>query len=379
MKRLCFVLCSILGACGSSTPASDAGPATPDAGPVNLPLPAGDRAFCVTLGADYTNNVGSMAVVGLPSLTVLTNLLPDAVGGDPVIRTYGGNLYIVNRGSNNVTVVDLATFTVTQQFSTGASSNPQDIAIVGKYAYVTVQYGASQVQVWDLSQANPAAPFAMIDLASDDPDGNPNANSIYAVSGTLYVTVDLLDSMSMPEGPGEVVVIDSGTNTVSGTLTLNYADPYDFIVADGTKLLVPTDGDFSGTTGCLETIQTGVPSTIGPCYLENSTFGGTISATAVGADGSVYFAGSKFDANFNETAALYTIDPSGALLPGVLTPPTQLPTDIAWAPTNELVYPDGTAGGIRVYDLGSQHELTTSALNIGLPPARTNAIVCLPK
>ena len=46
----------------------------------------------------------------------------------------------------------------------------------------------------------------MIDLASDDPDGNPNANSIYAVSGTLYVTLDLLDSMSMPEGPGKPVM-----------------------------------------------------------------------------------------------------------------------------------------------------------------------------
>jgi YVTN family beta-propeller protein len=369
MKRLVF-LGLLSAACGSSSTAS------PDGGPIDLlPLPSTDSAFCVTLGADYMNNVGSLAVLGLPSLTVAKDQLPGAVSGDPVVRAYGSKIYVVNRFSNSVSVIDVASWKVVSQFSTGAGTNPQDIAVTGTKAYV-VTYGDSKVQVWDLSTSNPTTPSATIDLASLDSDGNPQANSIAIVNGQAYVTLDLLNAMFMPTGNGKVAVIDTSTNTLTGSLTLNYADPYDFFVQKGNTLLVPTDGDFSGTTGCLEQVQTGVPAQIGSCLVQNSDVGGTISVATVADDSSIYVAVSTFDANFNETATIRHIGVAGDVKPGTITPSSQQPNDVAFADPGYLVYNDAIKGGIRVYDTTAQHELTTDALNIGLPPARTNGIVC---
>src|SRR5262249_56345850 len=99
----------------------------------------GDTAFCVTLGADYKNNVGAMAAVALPSLTVTKDILHGATSGDPVIRAFGKKLYVINRAAGNVTIVDTTNasdWTVEAQFSTGTTSNPQDVAVAGNKLYV---------------------------------------------------------------------------------------------------------------------------------------------------------------------------------------------------------------------------------------------------
>src|SRR5512147_528308 len=125
-KYVCFIAI-LSGACGADDPSS-----------VVVELPASDSALCVALGADYQNNAGTMAVVGLPSLTVLKDRVPAAISGDPVLRAIGDRLYVVNRTANNVTVIDptVSPWTVESQFSTGANSNPQDIALAGDRAYV---------------------------------------------------------------------------------------------------------------------------------------------------------------------------------------------------------------------------------------------------
>jgi hypothetical protein len=65
-------------------------------------------------------------------------------------------------------------------------------------------------------------------------------------------------------------------------------------------------------------------------------------------------------------------------MPVAMTPPTQIPTDVAYAPTNHLVYSDVTGGGLRVIDLATGSEITTAPLAIGLTPVTANAIACLP-
>jgi YVTN family beta-propeller protein len=103
--------------------------------PIAVPLPATDTALCVALGADY-QSLGTIAVIGLPSLTVIKDMVPNAISKDPVLRLIGRRLYVVNRSANNVTVIDPTTrpWRVEAQFSTGAGTNPQDIA---QYEYVT--------------------------------------------------------------------------------------------------------------------------------------------------------------------------------------------------------------------------------------------------
>jgi len=85
---------------------------------------------------------------------------------------------------------------------------------------------------------------------------------------------------------------------------------------------------------------------------------------------------SRFDADFNQTAEIRRLGTSGELVAGALTPPAQVPTDIAWAPTGHLVYSDTAGGGLRVLDTAAGREITRAPLDIGLTPATANAIVC---
>jgi DNA-binding beta-propeller fold protein YncE len=363
-RRLAFLL--LLAACSDSSDQITA--------PV---FATGDTAFCVTLGADYKNNVGAMAAVALPSRTVTKDILHGAVSGDPVLRAAGTKLYVINRSVGNVTIVDTSSssdWSVEAQFSTGSTSNPQDVAVAGNKLYVAT-YAGPGVEVWDLTTKTQSK---VIDLSADDPDGSPNAQSV-AVSGThAYVTLDLLDTATppSPRGPGEIAVVDTATDAVTDTLDLNFSNPYGFFAARGSTLIVPTLADFSGVDGCVEQIATGSSSDVMPCLVKNSDLGGTVSAIAVGASGT-YLAVSTFDASFNQTASLRQLDAQGHLAEQPMTPSAELPTDVALAPNGQLVYADQKGGGIRVYDLASQAETTATPLDIGLPPASQNGIVCM--
>jgi YVTN family beta-propeller protein len=359
MRKLTVL--TLVAACGSSSP------------PLSGKLPASDTAYCVALGADYTNKVGTMAVIGLPSLTVLKDVLPGAVSGDPVLRAIDGKLYVVNRDDNNITIVDAATLAVERQFSTGAKSDPQDIALAGQKAYVPL-YNVAGLQVWDLSRADDA-PMKTIDLGSYDPDGVPEANSVVVAGGRAYVTLDLLDTQKLPQprGKGKVVVVDTQTDQVATDLDLTYSNPYDFMFARGSTLVVATLADFSGVDGCLEQIVPGAAPALQPCLVKNSDLNGTISAIAVG-PAELYLAVSASDFL---SAALRRVGGDGQLKPGAMSAAGENPTDVAYAPSGHLVYSDTNAGGVRVFDLAQGKELTPSALAIGLSPASANGIVCL--
>lgn len=366
---ICFIAV-VAAACGD------------DAASVSVELPSTDTALCVTLGADYQNNAGTMAVVGIPSLTVLKERVPAAISGDPVLRAFGDRLYVVNRTANNVTVIDptRSPWTVESQFSTGANSFPQDIALAagGSRAYVTL-YNKGELQVWDLLRKNPASPVVTVDLSAYDEDGVPNANSVVVAGGRAYVTLDLLDTQMFPQprGKGKVVVVDTATNQIVTDMTLVYENPYDFMFQRGDTLVVSTFADFSGTKGCLEQIRFGSSPEVMPCLVENSAVGGTINSIAV-APNDTFLAVSAFGPppDFEATGQLRRLDAAGHVVGASLTPDTQNPTDVAYAPSGHLVYADRAGGGIRVYDLAAGRELTTSALDIGLAPVYANAIAC---
>jgi DNA-binding beta-propeller fold protein YncE len=341
-------------------------------------LPGGDSAVCVSLGVDYVNNVGVLAVVGLPSMTRVSNILPGSVQGDAVLRHAGDRFFVVNRTANNVTVIGPDDtplgLRVEQQFSTGANTNPQDVAVVGDKAYVT-QYGGKDVEVWDLATPR-TEPVARIDLSSFDPDGNPDANSIAVVGDKIAVALDLLDWSStfpVPRGNGKVVIIDPASDAVTGDLDLSFSNPYGFMFPWHDGLVVATVTDYSGTSGCVHALSM---SPLGQrCLADNSTLGGTVSSIAV-SDVDTYLAVSAFDAEFNQIGTLRRLDADGNLQDGSLTPPGQLPTDVAYSPTGHLVYVDSDVGGLRVFDIAAGREITPAPINIGLSPVYANGLVC---
>ena len=67
----------------------------------------------------------------------------EGVGSDPKVRHALGRHYVINRFlGDNIQIIDPATFQTIRQFSTGAGTNPQDIAVVSDTkAYVTAYDG----------------------------------------------------------------------------------------------------------------------------------------------------------------------------------------------------------------------------------------------
>jgi len=394
MKKAAFAVSLLLALVGCSdddalvvpdAPLSPDGRVVPDAAtaadagvdarvdPVTGPqFAAGDTAYCLAVGADYANGAGVLSGIALPSLMVTKNLLPQSTGSDPVIRATADKILVVNRIDANVTVIDKARFSVVSQFSTGPNSNPQDIAVIGDKAYVAT-LGTSSLQVWDLSMVNATEPETTIDLSAyDKVDGNPDANSVYIVGDKLYVTLELLDEFIADEGNGTVVVVDTTSDEIVANFTLTAPNPLNFIVQDGTSLYIDTAADFSSTIGCIEVIDTAAPSSAG-CLVSNAALGGNPNGFAFTGD-KTYVGVSSADFS---SAKLVSV--SGGAVSSNLVAETEGPGSVALAPNGYIVYSDGNAGGIRVFDPATSTEVTTSALDIGLPPAFASAIVCLPR
>src|SRR5262249_9445303 len=150
-------------------------------------------------------------------------------------------------------------------------------------------------------------------------DGMPDCVSAYAVGTKVYVACGLLDSFAAVEN-GVIAVIDSTTDTLLTSVTMNFKNPYGFFVqtpASSTylgDLLIPTVPSCSDYgTGCIERVSTGATTTVA-CGPTNSELAGFANKLAVG-DANLYVAVDTYDASFgNPTGKLRSLDlATGAL------------------------------------------------------------------
>lgn len=329
------------------------------------PSPTHGDCTCLALGVDYQNGVGIASAIALPELRVTRDVVP--VSGDPVLRLLDGRIYIVNRfGHDHITIVDPDTFSVIEQFSTGQHTNPQDVAVVGNQIYVAL-FGDPVVQVWDLPLTRPAR---QIDFSSFDPDdGNPNIHSLAVVGERLFVSMEVLDPSFMPRGRGRVAVVDTATEMVQKSLELKWSNPFGFLHRRGEDLVVATVADFGGQSGCVERLATDPPF-VEECLAANSQLGGYVNSIAVGSDDDLFLAVSP---SFDSGKILWIKD-SGMQ---TLSDSMHVATDVGYcAATNQVVYRDGNTGGLFVYDLDEEVVVNAAPLNIGLPAAPQNGIVC---
>ncbi|RMH41019.1 MAG: hypothetical protein D6689_12105 [Deltaproteobacteria bacterium] len=368
---------ALAAGCGGDdeSPAADAGVSADAAGDgpdAAGPDASGPSARVWAVGADYMAGVGVLSTVDLPSLAVTKNAVAGVASSDPVVRVFGDRVYVINRfGFDNVTIIDRLTGTLIDQISTGANTNPQDVAVKGDTIYVAA-LGAGEVIVLDA--ANPDAAPGAIDISSYDTDGVPDATSIYLVGDKLLVAVGLLDADFVSHG-GKVIVIDTTDDTVVGDFDLTHRNPVGWLQPRGADELViaTAENPFQPTTspGCLERIDvSGTPKAAG-CLADNSSLGGTVAGYAAVGD-TVYAAITTSDSF--DAGKLVAITDAGVSNDS-LTAASVQPGDVAACPTGEIVISDRAAGGLRVYGSDGD-ELTSDAIDIGLPPAFANGIAC---
>jgi YVTN family beta-propeller protein len=378
MNRLsCFVL--VLAACGDNLSGPDAG-ASGDSGPTDAHVAA---PIAVTAAGDFMSpGTGIVSKLDVKKLTMTQNVVPSVAQGDPVLRQYGDKLYVINRfGSNNVTILDAKTLMFEEQISTGANSNPQDVAVVGNKLYVPALGTAGVVVITRGSTAQTTIDLSALDSMGMN-DGKPECVSAYVVGTKLYVACAVLDNFNAVE-VGKIAVIDTATDMMVTSVNMNYKNPVGFFKASppgsvyGGDLLIPTVPDYNNyATGCIERVSTAATPTVA-CGLTNQEMAGFANSLAIAADGSLmYIAVDTFDASFNQTGTLKGFDlQSGMLWAAPLSVPTELIVDVAACPGGNIVAADNTfnAGGLRVWEDTEQR--TTEPKPIGLPPT-VNALVC---
>ncbi|HKE13476.1 MAG TPA: hypothetical protein VKB80_01310 [Kofleriaceae bacterium] len=354
---------------------ADASPA-PDSG-----APASATAFAVA--TDFFT-AGVASTVSVPGLEVHADAIEGVASTDPVVRLQGDRLFVINRfGQDNVTILDAARVSLVDQISTGAGSNPQDVAQVGDRLYVAA-LGAPGILVLD-----PARPDAgvvdTIDLSDLDPDdGLPDCGSVVALGDQIVAVCGILgdDAMQTPRGPGVVALIDGARGELIDTAPLTQIRPFGLVqgAPSGDAVLIATVDSFAqpASGGCVERVAVG-PGTIESdgCVVNNADLGGFVSALAWSRAGDQFWitVTTSFDPEDGGAHGDLVSVPAGGGTPVTADLADDFrPMDLAICPTGHLVVSDATRG-VRVLAPGADRELTSAPLDIGLPPV-SNGLVC---
>ncbi len=333
--------------------------------------PPDGEATIFAVSTDYTST-GLASTITVPDLAVTQNAVNGVASTDPVVRHLGDRLFVVNRlGADNVTVLDPVTLQLVAQISTGAGSNPQDVAAVGDTLFVPT-FAGTGVVVLDLAHPDDGV-VNTVDLSSLDSDGIPNCSAAAAVGGKVFVSCGLLDDNGdlSAQGPGRIAVIDATSHALITDFALNNDNPIGPFVALpelGGDLIIDTVPDYADLSqGCVERIATASPAASG-CFIDHSDLGGLATGMADGG-GSLWIAITEGwdDQDYQPLGKVQSFDLGTMTLASApITADGERAFDLARCPTGHLAVADA-AGGIRIYDADGV-EVTTAPLDIGLPP-----------
>lgn len=385
MRIAPLLVIATLAACGDNL--SGGGPLADAGADASSDAPGGPAATAFAVAPDFQAGSGVASTIGIPSLEVQVNAVAGAASSDPVVRTLGDRLIVVNRfGFDNLTILERADLSLVDQVSTGSGSNPQDVAEANGKLYVAA-LAAPGILVIDESDLA-AGVAKTIDLSAlDAEDGIPDCASVIATGGVVVAACQVLDESFQPRGPGQIAIIDPDSDSVETTFALTYANPTSFLVAAdrgkplGADALVATAPSFSDySSGCIEKIDLGASPGATGCLVDNATLGGYVG-TLANHQGSLYATViSCIDGDcFNKPtlASLVAVDAGGGS-GTVLSGDSSHITDVAVCPTGQLVAGDtdfGDEPGIRVFTPAGD-ELTEAPLDIGLAPGFVNSITC---
>lgn len=348
------------------------------------PPPSG-TAFVTTV--DFMAGSSSYSVIDLATMGTFLDIVPNGVNPDVVVRYDSDRnlLYAVNRfGGDSIQRIDPRlgyTTPAEAELSTGNSSNPQDIAILGlDKAYVSRL--ASPLLL--IMNPDTMTETESIDLNSlmqpGDVDGSPEPFRMLVHGDFVYLILQHLNQFA-PFTPGQVVVIDTTMDTVSTTITLASRNPFSDLqftaaLPRGPRILVSSVDSFNVIDGGgIEAIDP-VTNTVDDGFiLSETTAGGDITYFEVVSATKAYAIVIVNLPDGSATNELIEFNPSTGTITSpmpLLTTPAFI-TNFAISNAGHLyVGPNDTVSpmpGVRVFDTNLNVELTAMPLNMGaLPP-----------
>ncbi len=345
----------------------------------------------VVVAGDF-QATGVMSELDTPSRSSSNNIAPTAaVGADPILRKHGDELFVINRIENNITILDAHDYSLVEQIMTGASSNPQDVAIDGEKIFVATYAAKGLIEL-----TRGSATVVDIDLSADDPDGKPNCASVYKVGTRLFVTCQLLDDANFFTNRGlngKVYVVDIATRAVLFELDLSTSNPFSLLEhlpeGDEGDLLVGTvDFRFgNNNAGCIERITTGATPTAAGCMINNTELSGGFASRlelapprALDSPPRLLVLVPRADFSGGDVRI---VELNGTLAADTYNTAGQALGDVAVCPNGHVVVaenppfgaPANAPQGLRIY-VEPKNEATNLAVRIGLKPTSSRGLVC---
>lgn len=345
---------------------------------------------------DFTG-VGTLNAVQMAQNKIVRDL-DASLDPDTSLFIDGNNkLYVLNRTNGALRRYDLASLAVEEEIPTGTAEAPNTTSMPGDFwraptGYFFVSLSGNDAKhalgVLDESQPNAGViDYIEIPAAATDPDGMPEAGTIYACKGLVYVLLGdytIMGRNVVYNGNGRIAIVDPIKDQTLGFITLAGKNPSG-IAAEGSDcshVLVTTASSLTtqpdGTAG-IERVDLGARSSSG-FVVTDTTLGGRPSGITVasptlafvqmyadpqmGADGMIYLASAKVAAwNPSTGAALgdvtgnagfinfAKVSPDGLLFVGVgafggMAEPGKLAQGLYWGKA------DGTALPATPIDLG---------------------------
>ncbi|HSA22944.1 MAG TPA: hypothetical protein P5076_15920, partial [Myxococcota bacterium] len=240
-----------------------------------------DQVLVVT--SDY--QTGSYATVGRRDRRAVRDIR--AIHPDAACRTdpASGAPYLISRlGADAVERLDpLAGWEVALEFSTGAGTNPQDLAVASPGRAYLPLYARPEVLVVD---PRDGARLDGVDLTPwADGDGSPEAASALVVDGRVFVTLQRLEDFQ-PGPPSLLLVLDAASGARVAEVQLSAANPFARLrhcPAAG-RLVVAEAGTFGALDGGLELIDPEDPRPAGLAIGEAALGGDVVDAVLLGPD-----------------------------------------------------------------------------------------------
>jgi hypothetical protein len=188
-----------------------------------------------------------------------------ALSGDVVLPSAaqpGHEVLLIDRTNSALTYLDPATCAVTRQVAvgTGFFSNPQDVVALGPTKAYVLRYerndkptpdpadldDGDDILVIDPSQGRALSRIALGSYASTAGVLARPAHAVM-VGGKVYVGLDSVSTDFATVGAGRVVIIDPGTDAVTGTIDLPGLKSCNGLESGpgGSSLVVTCEGSFS--------------------------------------------------------------------------------------------------------------------------------------
>lgn len=329
---------------------------------------AGRAALVIT--TDF--QTGSYSAVRLTDHKVVSNI--EVIHQDATCRFdpwTGLPLIVARLGADAVDVIDpQQSWQVVGEYSVGAGTNPQDIAVVSaERAYVSRLQDPALLVVHPLTGAQ----IDEIDLSAyADADGLAEPAGLLHVEGKVYALLLLLENM-VETGTSSLLVIDGASGEVEDSFELSASNPAGRLrMSEGVgELVIVEVGAFGDhEDGCIETFDPVSGELSGPLVTEAELGGDLVDAVIASADKGYAVIGETLGAEGNTRVVIF--DPAAGQKTGDLILADDfdhLSLELS-EDGNELWVPDRKPDrpGIRIFDATTDQELTAEPIDVGLPP-----------